>query len=177
VSVCSTALPSLRVTTSPALRSTVACWLAAAREMPHWPASSVVVRPSPMAASTAARVRPTRAPSAGPPSLGEAVMLNPSAPSVHGSTSQGGASGIGLSTTDRTDLDQGASILDGVIQSAAARYGDTFVDVNPYFAGHQICDSNSYLHSVNIFDIDESYHPTASGQADAYLPAFTTAAG
>jgi lysophospholipase L1-like esterase len=84
---------------------------------------------------------------------------------------------IGLSTTDRTDLNQGASILDGVIQAAAARYGDAFVDVNPYFAGHQICDSNSYLHSVNILDIDESYHPTASGQEDAYLPAFETAAG
>jgi lysophospholipase L1-like esterase len=84
---------------------------------------------------------------------------------------------IGLSTTDRTDLNQGASVLDSVVQAAAARYGDTFVDVNPYFSGHQICDSNSYLNSVNIFDIDASYHPTASGQADAYLPAFETAAG
>ena len=84
---------------------------------------------------------------------------------------------IGLSTTDRTDLNQGSSVLDGVVQAAAARYGDTFVDVNPYFTGHQICDSNSYLHSVNILDIDESYHPTSSGQADAYLPAFTSAAG
>ncbi len=84
---------------------------------------------------------------------------------------------IGLSTTDRTDLNQGSSVLDGVIQAAAARYGDTFVDVNPYFVGHQICDSNSYLHSVNFLDLDESYHPTSSGQADAYLPAFTSAAG
>jgi len=84
---------------------------------------------------------------------------------------------IGLSTTDRTDLNQGASILDSVVSAAASRYGDTFVDVNPYFAGHQICDSSSYLHSVNILDIDESYHPTAAGQADAYLPAFTSAAG
>src|SRR5580658_7512879 len=33
---------------------------------------------------------------------------------------------IGLSTTDRTDLNQGASILDSVVQAAAARYGDTF---------------------------------------------------
>jgi hypothetical protein len=30
---------------------------------------------------------------------------------------------------------------------------------------------------VNIFDLDESYHRTASGQEDGYLPAFETAVG
>jgi lysophospholipase L1-like esterase len=84
---------------------------------------------------------------------------------------------IGLSTTDRTDLNQGAGILDGVIQAAAARYGDTFVDVNPHFSGHQICDSDSYLNSVDWLDIGDSYHPNAQGQADGYLPAFESAAG
>jgi lysophospholipase L1-like esterase len=84
---------------------------------------------------------------------------------------------IGLSTTDREALNGGAADLDSAIQAAAARYGDSFVDVQSYFSGHQICDSNSYLHSVNWLDLEESYHPTASGQADAYLPAFTSAAG
>ncbi len=84
---------------------------------------------------------------------------------------------IGLSTTDRTSLNQGAAILDGVIQTAADTYGDTFVDVNPYFAGHQICDDDSWLNSVDWFNLGDSYHPTASGQAYAYLPAFTSAAG
>jgi lysophospholipase L1-like esterase len=79
---------------------------------------------------------------------------------------------IGLSTTDRTDLDQAAGILDGQIASAAAGHGDAYVDVRPYFAGHEICDSGSWLHSVNFLDIGESYHPTATGQADGYLPAF-----
>ena len=78
---------------------------------------------------------------------------------------------IGLSTTDRTDLNQAADILDGVIQTQAQDYGYTYVDIRPYFAGHEICDSNSWLHSVNFLDIDESYHPTASGQEDAYYPA------
>jgi lysophospholipase L1-like esterase len=78
---------------------------------------------------------------------------------------------IGLSTTDRTDLNQAADILDGVIQTQAEDYGFTYVDVRPYFSGHEICDSDSWLHSVNILDIDESYHPTASGQEDAYYPA------
>ncbi len=82
---------------------------------------------------------------------------------------------IGLSTTDRTDLNQGASILDSQIEAAADRYSDTFVDVNPRFAGHQICDSDSYLNSVDWLDLDDSYHPTAQGQADGYLPAFKSA--
>ena len=48
---------------------------------------------------------------------------------------------VGLSTTDRTDLNQGADQLDGAIQAAAARHGDVFVDVRGAFAGHEICDS------------------------------------
>jgi lysophospholipase L1-like esterase len=83
---------------------------------------------------------------------------------------------IGLSTTDRTDLNQAAGELDAAIQAAAAAHGDTFVDVRPAFAGHDICDASPWLHSVNILDVSESYHPTAAGQADGYLPAFTAAA-
>lgn len=83
---------------------------------------------------------------------------------------------IGLSTTDRTDLNQAADQLDGQIQAAAGRYGDVFADVRPAFAGHEICDSSSWLHSVNILDISESYHPTAAGQSGAYEPVFSKAA-
>jgi lysophospholipase L1-like esterase len=82
---------------------------------------------------------------------------------------------IGLSTTDRTDLTQAADELDAAIQTAAAAHGDAYVDVRPAFAGHDICDSSPWLHSVNILDISESYHPTAAGQAGGYLPAFTAA--
>jgi len=84
---------------------------------------------------------------------------------------------IGLSTTDRTDLNQGANELDAAIQAAAARYGDVFADVRSAFSGHEICDSNSWLNSVDWLDIGDSYHPTASGQADAYLPVFSANAG
>jgi lysophospholipase L1-like esterase len=82
---------------------------------------------------------------------------------------------IGLSTTDRTDLNQAAGELDAAIATAAAAHGDAYVDVRRAFAGHDICDSSPWLHSVNIFDISESYHPTAAGQADGYLPAFAAA--
>jgi lysophospholipase L1-like esterase len=84
---------------------------------------------------------------------------------------------LGLSTTDRTDLDQGANELDSQIQAAAARHGDVFADVRPAFAGHQICDPGSWLNSVDWLDLGTSYHPTAAGQADGYLPAFSAVAG
>jgi lysophospholipase L1-like esterase len=84
---------------------------------------------------------------------------------------------IGLSTTDRKDLNAGADELDGQIRAAASRHGDIFGDVRATFAGHEICDSSSWLHSVNFLDLGESYHPTAAGQADAYEPVFAAAAG
>ena len=87
------------------------------------------------------------------------------------------ASCIGLSTTDRTDLNQGADQLDGQIQAAAARHGDVFADVRTAFSGHEICDSHSWLHSVNFLDVSESYHPTAAGQSGAYEPVFSANAG
>ncbi|HVB44561.1 MAG TPA: SGNH/GDSL hydrolase family protein [Streptosporangiaceae bacterium] len=84
---------------------------------------------------------------------------------------------IGLSTTDRTYLNQGAAVLDTQIQDAAARANDTFVDVVPYFAGHQICDWNSYIISVDWLNLSDSYHPNASGQKYAYLPALDSVTG
>jgi lysophospholipase L1-like esterase len=83
---------------------------------------------------------------------------------------------IGLSTADRTALNQGADDLDGAIAAAAARNGDTFVDVRSQFSGHEICDSSSWLHSVT-WPVGESYHPTANGQELGYLPDFSSAAG
>ena len=83
---------------------------------------------------------------------------------------------IGLSTSDRIALDQGADELDGAIQAAALAHGDTFADVRSQFAGHVICDSGSWLHAVDIFALSSSYHPTAAGQDQGYLPVFTGAA-
>jgi lysophospholipase L1-like esterase len=84
---------------------------------------------------------------------------------------------LGLSTTDRTDLNTAADALDGAIQAAAQRHGDVFADVRNQFAGHEICDSGSWLHSVNLLDIGVSYHPTAAGQSGGYYPAFSANAG
>ena len=83
---------------------------------------------------------------------------------------------LGLSTTKRTALNQGADALDGALSAAAARNGDVFADVRGQFSGHEICDSASWLYSVTL-PIGDSYHPTAAGQELGYLPVFTTAAG
>jgi lysophospholipase L1-like esterase len=84
---------------------------------------------------------------------------------------------IGLSTSDRTALNQGANDLDAALQNAALANHDTFGDVRGQFAGHEICDSDSWLHSVDIFAISSSYHPTAAGQELGYQPVFTATAG
>jgi lysophospholipase L1-like esterase len=85
---------------------------------------------------------------------------------------------IGLSTTDRTKLNEGADELDSVLQTAAAQASDTFADVRGQFSGHEICDgSASYLNSVDIFSLSSSYHPNANGQELGYEPVFARVAG
>jgi hypothetical protein len=82
---------------------------------------------------------------------------------------------IGLSGADHRALDTGINDLDGVLQAAAARNGDTFADVRAQFSAHELCSGSSWLNSITL-PITSSYHPTAAGQKDGYLPAFTTAA-
>jgi lysophospholipase L1-like esterase len=84
---------------------------------------------------------------------------------------------IGLSSADHQALDNGINDLDGVIQTAADSYGFSFADVRGQFSGHELCDGAGWLNSIDIFDIDASYHPTATGQADGYYPVFSAAAG
>jgi lysophospholipase L1-like esterase len=85
---------------------------------------------------------------------------------------------IGLSTTDRTKLNEAADRIDGAISAAAGRAGDPFADVRSQFSGHEICDgSSNWLHSVDILNIGDSYHPTASGQEQGYEPVFAAKAG
>lgn len=85
---------------------------------------------------------------------------------------------IGLSSTSRNKINEGADVLDTVISAAASRHGFAFADVRSAFAnGHEICDSGSWLHSVDWSNLTQSYHPTASGQSGGYLPAFSANAG
>jgi len=83
---------------------------------------------------------------------------------------------IGISQTSRTAIDGGINLLDSITQTAAQSAGFTYADVRPAFSGHEICDSSSWLHSVDWWDITQSYHPTATGQASGYLPVFAAKA-
>jgi lysophospholipase L1-like esterase len=82
---------------------------------------------------------------------------------------------LGLSSGDHQALDNGINDLDGVLQTAAADNGDTFADVRGEFSGHELCDGAGWLNSVTL-PIGDSYHPTATGQEDGYLPVFSAAA-
>jgi hypothetical protein len=84
---------------------------------------------------------------------------------------------IGLSTKDRSALNGGADALDNALRTAAVANRDTFADVSGRFAGREICDSGSWLHSVDILALSSSYHPNASGHELGYLRAFAEAAG
>ncbi len=81
---------------------------------------------------------------------------------------------IGLSGADHQALDTGINDLDGALQAAAAKNGDTFADARSQFSSHELCGGSSWLNSITL-PISNSYHPTAAGQQDGYLPAFTAA--
>ncbi len=83
---------------------------------------------------------------------------------------------IGLSEAARAKVDEGIDLIDDTIAAAAARAGFTFADVRGAFVGHQLCSGSKWLHAADLADLQKSYHPTGTGQANAYLPAFTAAA-
>jgi lysophospholipase L1-like esterase len=83
---------------------------------------------------------------------------------------------VGLSQTSRAKIDEGIDVLNAILAQAAADAGVTYADLRGAFGSHEICDSHRWLHSVNIFDLEESYHPTATGQSQGYLAVFSAAA-
>ncbi|MFJ9897212.1 SGNH/GDSL hydrolase family protein [Streptomyces sp. NPDC091280] len=86
-----------------------------------------------------------------------------------------GTTCLGLSTTKRTAINGAADYLDSAIAKRAADHGFTFGDVRTAFSSHEICSGSSWLHSLNLLNIGESYHPTAAGQSGGYLPVLTGA--
>ncbi|MEU7039961.1 SGNH/GDSL hydrolase family protein [Streptomyces varsoviensis] len=87
----------------------------------------------------------------------------------------GGECSAGLSEKSRTAINGAADEINTVTAKRAADHGFAFGDVSAPFTGHEICSGDAWLHSVTL-PVDESYHPTAAGQADGYLPAFASAA-
>ncbi|KAA9155942.1 SGNH/GDSL hydrolase family protein [Amycolatopsis acidicola] len=86
----------------------------------------------------------------------------------------GGSCSVGLSDTSRGYINGGADALDTVIKREANAAGFTFADVRSVFTGHEICSGSAWLHSVT-YPVDESYHPTATGQSSGYYATFKSA--
>ncbi|MCX5266504.1 SGNH/GDSL hydrolase family protein [Streptomyces sp. NBC_00199] len=83
---------------------------------------------------------------------------------------------LGLSEAKRSAINGAADYLDAATARRAAAHGFVFGDVRGSFGGHEICSGSSWLHSLNLLNIGESYHPTASGQSGGYLPVLNSAA-
>ncbi|MFC9862901.1 MULTISPECIES: SGNH/GDSL hydrolase family protein [unclassified Streptomyces] len=88
----------------------------------------------------------------------------------------GGSCLAGLNEKERAAINGAADYLNAATAKRAADHGFTFGDVAKTFAGHEICSSSVWLHSVNWTNIGESYHPTAAGQSGGYLPVLKSAA-
>lgn len=84
-----------------------------------------------------------------------------------------GATCLGLSDTKRAAINGAADYLDSAIAKRAADHGFTFGDVRTTFTGHELCSGSAWLHSLNLLNITESYHPTAVSHSGGYLPVFT----
>jgi len=88
----------------------------------------------------------------------------------------GGDCAVGLSETKRGAINGSADVLAEVVSGKASAYGFSFVDGRSAFAGHEICSAGDWwLHSIT-WPIDESYHPTASGQSGGYYAALSAVA-
>jgi len=76
----------------------------------------------------------------------------------------------GISSSERTSLNQTADLLRDVTAARAAAYGFTFKDAIGPFVGHAVCSSSAWLNGLNIFNTTESYHPNRSGHSLGYAP-------
>jgi hypothetical protein len=83
---------------------------------------------------------------------------------------------LGLSETKRSAINDASDYINSTIRTRATAHGFVFGDVRTTFSGHEICSSNSWLHSVNWLNIGESYHPTVAGHSGGYLPVLNSAA-
>lgn len=84
-----------------------------------------------------------------------------------------GTTCLGLSATKRAAINDAADRLDAALAKRAADHGFAFGDVRTTFTGHELCSGSAWLHSLELLDIGESYHPTAAGQSGGYLPSST----
>ncbi|RLU90513.1 lipase [Streptomyces griseocarneus] len=84
---------------------------------------------------------------------------------------------LGMSTAKREAIDEAADQLNAVTERAARQRGFAFGDAASAFAGHEICTRDAWIHSVQLFALQESYHPTKQGYERGYLPTMSAITG
>jgi lysophospholipase L1-like esterase len=77
---------------------------------------------------------------------------------------------VGLSDTKHKKINEGSDVLDSVTATRASAHGFVFGDVRPTFSGHELCSGDDYLHALVVSPSWETYHPTALGHSNGYLP-------
>ncbi|ASU85927.1 lipase [Nocardiopsis gilva YIM 90087] len=75
----------------------------------------------------------------------------------------------GLSEESRAEVNSALDELNDVTGKRAADHGFSFGDVRSAFTGHEICSDDPWIHGMTI-PVGDSYHPTAEGHSDGYLP-------
>jgi lysophospholipase L1-like esterase len=83
----------------------------------------------------------------------------------------------GVTLTEETNLNKLVDNLNNTIKARAQAAGFTFVDVNPYWSGHDICSSNPFTNGLTILHATDSYHPTRNGYANGDVPAIRAVIG
>ncbi|GGM41364.1 hypothetical protein GCM10012275_10450 [Longimycelium tulufanense] len=79
-----------------------------------------------------------------------------------------------LRADTRAALNDAADLLNDTIKHRAEAAGFHYTDARDAFAGHGVCSTNPYIHSLAV-PIQESYHPNRVGQLKGYLPLVETA--
>ncbi|MCX4750141.1 SGNH/GDSL hydrolase family protein [Kitasatospora sp. NBC_01287] len=79
----------------------------------------------------------------------------------------------------RARFNQLTDRLDDLIQQQAAAHGARFADPRPAFTGHGVCAAHGteWITGLVLLDLWESFHPTADGQSQGYLPPVAQALG
>lgn len=83
---------------------------------------------------------------------------------------------LSMSVDNRTVLNRGARLLEGIIRSQAQAAGAAYASVDALFAGHRVCADDPWINGTDFF-VRNSYHPTADGYSQGYLRALNAATG
>jgi lysophospholipase L1-like esterase len=83
----------------------------------------------------------------------------------------------GVSSSEETSLTTLVDSLNTTIKTRALAHGFSYADVNPYWAGHDVCASNPFTNGLTIFHTADSYHPTRNGYASGDVPAIRAIVG